>query len=354
MNSELNHHWVRAARRALAVAVWAMLVAAPEPAFGQAAAKRKNPSSKLYVSDVAGAAQIETDDNIQDLNKRSVYHAEGTKIETKRQDDKSVAGKAFSTIVYSNGTGAYFDADTKVEVTKFSQEPFTPNRSDMDTEPSISQTQAFVSRGVVGLCTSKLVAGSSMSYQTSHGSINIRGRKVVIQATDRETKISMLDGESTVRGGQADFGGQVLKEGQQAIIRAARPGQPAEVVVQNIPPSETAALDEKVAMACMAKKSVYFNVTERAVTNSGDAAGEANVSGADAGGGNALASGSDNSGAANAGLVSAFDGPASNTSPAFQPTIVQEIQVVQVVPQNLPVEFTTSAARLTTAAPPGG
>lgn len=343
MNPKLSQPKLRIALGALVPAMLVALMAVPSVLQAQGASKRKNPTSKVYVSDIAGAAQIETDENVQEMNKRSVYNAEGIKIETKKPGDSDNKGPVFSTMVYSNGTGAYFDADTKVEVKKFVQEPFTPNRSDMDTEPSISQTQAFVARGVVGLCTSKLVAGSSMGYQTAHGSINIRGRKVVIQATDRETKISMLEGESTVRGGQAELGGQILKEGQQAIIRAAAPGKPPEVIIQNIPPSETAALDDKVAMACMAKKTVYFEVKERTVTEAGAESGDNLASGG--------ATGSADSGAP----VTAFDAPPTNANPVLQPTtIVQEIQAVQVVPQNLPVEFTTSPARLPTATKPGG
>jgi len=48
--------------------------------------------------------------------------------------------KTYSSMVYSNGTGIYFDPDTRMEIRKFVQEPFTPNRADMETEPSISQT----------------------------------------------------------------------------------------------------------------------------------------------------------------------------------------------------------------------
>lgn len=345
MKAELHLFQVRITRGALAPAVLALLVAIPSTLQAQGSTKRKNPTSKVYVSDVAGAAQIDTDDNVQDLNKRSVYNGEGIKIETGKTGTADAKGPVFSTMVYSNGTGAYFDADTKVEVKKFVQEPFTPNRSDMDTEPSISQTQAFVSRGVVGLCTSKLVAGSSMSYQTSQGSINVRGRKVVIQATDQETKISMLDGESTVRGGEADLGGQVLKAGQQAIIRKGAAGQPSTVTVQNIPPSESAALDDKVAMACMAKKTVYFEIKERSVTNSGDPQS----------GTESTASGGATGSPGGAPPVTAFDAPPANANPTFQSTtIVQEIQAVQVVPQNLPTDFTTSDARLRTATKPGG
>src|SRR5471030_2646578 len=226
----------------------AAAVMALGPMTAHAQDKKKNPTSKVYVSDVNGDAQIDTGDNIQDLNKRSVYNAQGTTIETKKAGTAEDKDKVYTTTVFSNGTGAYFDQDTKVEVKKFVQEPFTPNRTDMDVEPSISQTQAYVSHGTVGLCTSKLVAGSSMNYSTPQGAINIRGRKVVIEANDNETKVSMLEGDSSVRGGDADLGGNVLKEGQQAIIRRGRSGQPNQVTIRPIPPAETAALDDKVAM----------------------------------------------------------------------------------------------------------
>ena len=98
-------------------------------------------------------------------------------------------------MVFSNGTGIFFDEDTRVEVKRFDQEPFVPNRTDMDAEPSVSQTQAYVPRGTVGLCTSKLVAGSNMTYRTQLGAVNIRGGKVVIQNTSGKTVISMLDGD---------------------------------------------------------------------------------------------------------------------------------------------------------------
>src|SRR5471032_1382603 len=78
--------------------------------------KKKNPTSKVYVSDVNGDAQIDTGDNIQDLNKRAVYNAQGTTIETKKAETPEDKNKVYTTSVFSNGTGAYFDQDTKVEV----------------------------------------------------------------------------------------------------------------------------------------------------------------------------------------------------------------------------------------------
>ena len=358
MNPDRLLHSIRIAFGATLPVAAVVLALGPTVLLAQTK-KTKNPASKIYVSDVSGEAQIDTGDNIQDLNKKSVYNAEGTTIETKKVGDKEDKSKGYTTTVFSNGTGAFFDQDTKVEVRRFVQEPFTPNRTDMDVEPSISQTQAFVARGTVGLCSSKLVAGSSMNYSTSQGSINIRGKKVVIEANDNETKVSMLEGDSTVRGGDLDLGGNVLKEGQQAIIKRGRAGQQAEVRVQQIPPSESAALDDKVAMACMAKKTVYFEVKERQFTSGGPGSSEAVVENSIAAAGNTpntTASGGDTSGSSNgtSAPVTAFDGPAANNNSTGRPQqIVREIVPVEVVPVNLPVQFTVSPARIVKPTPGG-
>lgn len=294
-------------------------------------AKRKNPASKVYVADVGGEAMIDTGETVEDLSKRSVYTAEGTVIETKKPEKESDRSRYFSTMVYSNGTGAFFDADTRVEVRRFAQEPFQPNRTDVEVEPSISQTQAFVARGAVGLCTSKLVAGSVMNYQTPLGSVNIRGRKVVIEAQNDVTKISMLEGDSTVRGGPQDLGGHTIHAGEQAIIRRGAPGQPNIVQIMPIPPAEAPALDDKVAMACMAKKTVYFDVKETPT--------EGSDRGDSAAGGNA-GSGDGNSGGTPNGPISVFDGSTDTSG------TTREIIPIEVVPINLPTEFTVSPATL--------
>ncbi len=299
--------------------------------------KKANPTSKVYVADVSGEASIDTGDSVEDLGKRSVYTAEGTVVETKKPASENDRSKYFSTMVYSNGTGAFFDADTRVEVKRFLQEPFTPNRSDVDVEPSISQTQAFVARGTVGLCTSKLVAGSNMNYQTPLGSVNIRGRKVVIEASQDVTKISMLEGDSTVKAGAADLGGYTVKTGEQAIIRRGAAGQPAQVQIQKIPPSEAPQLDDKVAMACMAKKTVYFEVRERRVDGGDRTGGQDGASGSGSSGGG----GGDDAGGGG-GSVTAFNGNGGGASSVT----IREIVPVEVIPVVLPTQFTVSPARI--------
>jgi hypothetical protein len=72
-----------------------------------------------------------------------------------------------------------------------------------------------------------------------------------------------------------DMGGHTVRSGEQAIIRAGGPGRPNEIEIVKIPPAEAPQLDDKVAMACMAKKTVYFEVTEKkdSTGNGSEAAG---------------------------------------------------------------------------------
>jgi hypothetical protein len=234
----------------MAICLAGLCLAAALPVTLHAQDRKNNPTSKFYVADLNGDALIDTGKQVDELVKKSVYNAEGTIIETKPKSNYAM--------VYSNGTGAYFDPDTKLDIKAFEQEPFRPNRDDMEVEPSISQTQAFLQRGTVGLCTSKLVAGSSMVYNTPQGSINVRGRKVVMEVTDKSTIVSMVEGDSTIQAGELDAGGTTLHEGHQAIITRGAPGQPPTVVIQAIPSDQKTAIDDRVTAACTARKTVYF------------------------------------------------------------------------------------------------
>jgi hypothetical protein len=314
------------------------------PALAKAAPGSHNPTSKFYVADVEGDAQIDTGEKVDDLNKQSVYNAQGTVIETK--------SNSVNAMVFSNGTGIFFDSDTRVEMKRFEQEPFVPNRTDMDTEPSVSQTQAYVPRGTVGLCTSNLVAGSKMTYRTPLGSVNIRGGKVVIQNENGVTTVSMLDGDSTVQAGNLDTGGRALRGGQQAVITAGTGGAPPTIKVQNIPSAQQSQLEGKVTMACTAKKTVYFEVRSRSSnTQSSNSPGlEVGLGSSASAQGSAsnstTSSSSTSSDSSSSGTVTAFDaisensGTTGNTGTSTTTnTQQQEIVAVPVVPSTLPVQF---------------
>lgn len=343
----LSHPWWRA----IAVVMVLPLGAVAQSPSG-------SPVGKVFISDVSGQAQIDTGEKIHELTRRSVYNAQGAAIETKPADQPGQS-KTYLSIVYSNGTGAFLDADTRVEVKRFVQEPFTPTRTDFDVEPSISQTQAFIARGSVSLSTSRMVAGSSMVYQTPHATVNVLGRKMVIEATAQGTQISMVEGESTVRAGALDLGGHTLRAGEQAVIRRSGAGQPNQIQVRRIPAAEAPKLAERVALASMARRTVYFDVREQPGGAPAPPEQAAAASAPEAAAPEAVTTAEQ---AAEAAVASAAAGADPATAPATKgPAVVQafyqntatvgttpvrEIIAVPVVPANLPVSFVVSPANL--------
>lgn len=219
---------------------------------------KKKPTSKLYVADLVGDAQIDTGVEIDDLTKKSVFNAEGTALETKTKSNTSV--------VLSNGTGLYIDVDTRLSIKAFEQDAFRPNRTDIDDEPSISRTKLYVEHGCLGVSTSKMVAGSTMLYETSLATASIRGRQAVIVAEDNLTVISMLQGDATVQAGPLDRP-RLVKNHQQIIIHPGNPGEANIVEIQDIPDGEDEDslqwLEYRVLTADAARKLVYFEVQAR-------------------------------------------------------------------------------------------
>lgn len=216
--------------------------------------QKSAPTSKLFVVDATGSSQIDLGhDRIEPLIKNGVHSPEGSVIESKANSTDS--------LVLSNGTALYIGPDTRLEVKKFLQEPFLPNRTDLDNEPSISQTVIRLVRGSVGICASKLVAGSSMIYQTPQATIHVRGRRLLIQTDVNETRVTLLEGDVTVVGDELSAG-STLKPGQQAIARKTTDNQ-VVVTVQPISDTDRAKLDEMISLACISRSTVYFDSVER-------------------------------------------------------------------------------------------
>jgi len=244
-------------------------------------------TGKLYVSDLKGSVDLHTSDSITALAKKMVFNATSTTIFCAQDSNCSM--------VYSNGTAMYLDANSRLEIQKFTQEPFTFNRYDLETEPSVSQTLAHLSYGLVALCTSKLAAGSNMIYTTPHVMLNIRGKKIVIESNNYQTLVSVLEGDVTVRASDGG-GGQVLRNGQEAIVRYKTTNQTSSIVhVGRIPDDRKRLLDQLVDMAGIAQRTVYFETVDHK-----DATGKT----------------------------------------------TQEIQASEVVPTNKPTDFTISPSQL--------
>ncbi|MDP1578836.1 MAG: FecR domain-containing protein [Candidatus Didemnitutus sp.] len=240
---------------ALIVVFFAVPIALSQPQLG----KKKGPMSKLYLAESVGESQITTDGRLYEAKQATAFDAPGTVLETKIDSHQA--------FVYSNGTGMYVDENTRVEVDRFVQEPFRPDRNtNTDIEPSISQSDVFVARGQVGICTGQMISGSTMNYGTPHGGVNIRGGKVAVQTNEKETTIYLLEGDVTVRGSGRDVGGTMLKPGEKATIRPGPPGRPPTVTIAPIPKEMMSSLDDKVAVACNAKKTVSFETIEQKST----------------------------------------------------------------------------------------
>ena len=243
--------------------------------------KKKGPTSKLYLAETVGDGQIITEGRAYKPRQATAFDAPGTVIETSADSHQA--------FVYSNGTGMYVDASTRVEINRFVQEPFLPDRHATDAEPSISQSDVFVSRGQIGICTGQLVSGTTMNYSTPHAGVAIRGGKLAIETNSKETIISLLEGDATVRAGTRDSSGALLRPGERAVIRPGPPGQPAFVTVSPIDRQVMADLDDKVNVACNAKKTVSFEtIARKSEDGAGGAADEStapgsNTSGDDAG-----------------------------------------------------------------------
>ncbi len=215
---------------------------------------RKNPTSKLYITEVKGESSINTGEHIAALSPKDVYSAEGSTIETKAD--------ATDAMVLSNGTALFVAPLTRFQIQKFLQEPFSPDRTDLEVEPSLSQMVVKITRGTIGICTSRLVAGSSMIYSTPHATINIRGRKLTIEVFENETRVSLLEGDVTIIGDPRS-GGEKLQPGQQAIVHRDTPDSPVKTTIRAIPAEDNARIDDNASIACLSRRTVFFDVANR-------------------------------------------------------------------------------------------
>jgi hypothetical protein len=247
------------------------------PAQGQQSPARKTgPVTKVYVAEADDGAEIEHGDKIYPAQQSATFDAPGTVIETK-------AG-GHSAIVYSNGTAMYLDENTRVEIDRFVQDPFDAQEDelvDSRYEPSMSQSNIIVPRGILGICTNQLVSGSSMVYMTPQAAINIRGGQVVVAASEDETIVDLIGGDVTVRHFGRELGAQVLRPGERAVIRAPRDGQEPAITVGPIPNDARTSGEERIQRACNARKSVTFSAISRGTANDAGSADEAAGAGGD-------------------------------------------------------------------------
>ena len=183
-------------------------------AFGALTRNRQNLLGKFYASNVKGSVTVISDGRIEELKKGQTILARGTVIDTGKD--------ATATLVFSNGTGVFVDANTRFTVKIFEQEFFAPNNN-LRVEPSNSNTLVLLDHGRVVISTPRLLSGTTMVYETDLASINIRGEKVMIETSDKQTHVAMIAGNASVnpRGPDGNFVsiGRRLQTGNEAFVK---------------------------------------------------------------------------------------------------------------------------------------
>ncbi|HYP15746.1 MAG TPA: FecR domain-containing protein, partial [Opitutus sp.] len=185
-----------------------------------ALSRQNNLLGKFFVSSVNGAVTCVSDGRILELKKGDTIIARGAILET--------GEKSNVTLVFSNGTGVYTDEKTRFEIEKFDQEFFAPNNN-LRVEPSNSSTIVKLATGRVVISTPRLLSGTTMVYETAHAMVGIRGEKLLIEATEKQTHVAIIGGNATVnpRGADGQFVsiGKRLVTGQEAFVKYTLGGQ---------------------------------------------------------------------------------------------------------------------------------
>lgn len=188
-------------------AVVALSCALTAPAVAQ-----ETVPGKFYVTEITGAVTSIVGEKVLELHKGDSFPAQGARIET---------GPGSSLVlVYSNGTSLFVDENTSVEIKRFDQRSFPPGIDTTVIEPSISWTIGEITRGRIVISTNQLVAGTSMVYHTPHAQVKIRGKQVVIEVKDEETRVAVPVGDVTLiaRNAPPTDAGQLVKSGQLATV----------------------------------------------------------------------------------------------------------------------------------------
>ena len=214
------------------------------------------PTGRFLVADSEGISSINTGTKIEPLAAKSAYAAQGATVETQ--------SNARLGVVLSNGTGLAFTPDTNLLITRFQQDRFAPNRTDLDAEPSMSHFDALLARGGLGISCTKFSAGSTMSVKTRHGSIIIQGGKLFIEATDTQTTVSLVEGRLTIRDDLKGVG-VPLQVGQQAIITRQAQTLQAMIKLVTLAERDLQLIKDPVDLSTMARRTVYFDVVKPGV-----------------------------------------------------------------------------------------
>jgi hypothetical protein len=211
---------------------------------------------KIYVAEISGGVAYTVGGQQTVLKKGVTLPAEGAMNET--------APASHVVYVYSNGTSLYVDEQTVIQIVKFEQVPFPKGMDTTVMEPSVSHTVGRIKKGRIIITTNKLMTGTTMVYITPHAQVKIRGKEVVIEVYDRESRIYVIDGDVTVSpAGDSSGGlGKVLHSGQEAVVTdSSITTSSSQIQVLPLDQSVIKSLASQLAAGERAQKIVVFQTT---------------------------------------------------------------------------------------------
>ena len=209
---------------------------------------------KLFVTEVTGDTHLSSGGKIVPFKVGETIECKNITIESNAES--SAAG------VLSNNTGLFIGPNSRFEITRFEQAPFAADPNRVEDEPSVSNIEGVFYSGSFAFCLANQVFGSTAKYSMLGADVSVRGKRVVIDATDAKTTIYVVDGEVTVKTGPADQAGTIVQSNKQVSITPGVGGGFPIVTVTDIDQSVAERLSNQLSAACLARRAVFFATPE--------------------------------------------------------------------------------------------
>ncbi len=159
-------------------------------------------------------------------------------------------------MMLSNGSGLRFEANARVKIKRFLQEPFLPEETQRGFEPSRSQILIEVERGGVIFHTPRLIDGSRAEFVVPGANIRVYGGRYLLSVESTRTVFSVIKGKADVICEGHQTAVQVTDE-QEAVVIRAQPGTSANVRISDIALSEIDSLFKKTEIANPARQGIF-------------------------------------------------------------------------------------------------
>lgn len=170
-------------------------------------------------------------------------------------------------LLFSNGASINLTPGSKLDVSKFEQQPFDPRLGTfaaLKADPSKSDTEINLAYGEIIGEVKKIRSDSEFTVKTPTGAAGIRGTRFVVSFDGETTTVTNLDGVVV-----ATFGGNVvnLQPGEKTTMTAAQIAENAEAVVASTTGDEQVEAKKALVAATAAGSAAATAETEARAQN---------------------------------------------------------------------------------------